>query len=261
MIDIIDPWILAQVQALLPKFSIWIIVLVGWFVLLWEEIMHTIEKGNDTIYIFSWPTELMSIVQNNIAGVIVDGSIYRSMLVSLTRHLPYFKELNAGIYFTIEFMIGKNPLKSGYALSSLIVKCILGYYLVCMDNIVRSMIVHLLFTLSISLITFGYRKLFMKERDMLPNIMGGVNIPWIAPDSISINVTKLKRSNSCNDVRKPVNIFEWDNNLMSNNRLISKDKLKADVLESINRYDTIVKNNEMIKFKKKFGDITTMFIE
>ena len=256
MIDITDPWILAQAQALLPKFSLWLLVLICWFVSVWEEILNTIEMEKQTIYVFDWLTELLSIIQNNVVGVIIDGSIYRSMIVSLTRHLPYFKELNTGIYFAIEFLLGKNPLKSGYALSRLIIKCILGYYLVCMDSIVRSMIIHLLFTLSVSLIAFGYRKLFIKEKNMLEQMANDLNIPWMAQDSISTRVTKLKRSNSGNDVRKPIDIFNFETNSGSTDVLVPKDKLKADVLESITKYDAIVKNREMAELRRKFPDIT-----
>jgi len=220
------------------------------------------EGDEHAIYVFGWFTELTSIIQTNVVGVIVDGSIYRSMIVSLTRHMPYFKELNAAIYFMIEFMLGKNPLKSGYALSNLIVRCILGYYLVCMDNIIRSMLIHILFTLSISLITFGYRKLFMKEKQMdFPQMVHDLSNAWISQNQISATVVKLKRSNSCNDIRKPITIFNHELENSNTSVLVQKDKLKPDVLESITKYDTIVKNKEMAEIKKKISDITTMFLK
>lgn len=254
MITIIDPWILT----LLPKVSLGIVIFFCWIFLILEETIFKDDENNN-IYFFGYPlhwfNEFINIIHDNILNAVIDGSVYRSMIVSLTKHLPYFKELNIGIYFIMEILFGKNPFKSGYRVSNLIIKCILSYYLVTMDNILKSIIFHIIFTMSISFISFIYKKIFVKEK---PYPMIDVSFDY-NPTNISVGITKLKRSNSCNDIRKPLNIFKLNND--NNNityRLVPMDSIDKDILNSVNKYDEIVKvkndqqlRNELHNIKKK----------
>ena len=251
---IIDPWILT----LLPKVSLGIVIFFCWIFLILEETVFKDDDTNNTFffgYTLHWFNELINIIHDNVLNAVIDGSVYRSMVVSLTKHLPYFKELNTGIYFIMEILFGKNPFKSGYRVSNLIIKCILSYYLVMMDNIIKSIIFHIIFTLSTSIISFIYKKLFVKENP--PPIM---DISFnFNTTNISVGFTKLKRSNSCNDIRKPLSIFKLNNdNDNTTYKLVPMDSINKDILNSINKYDEIVKvkndqqiRNELNNIKKK----------
>ena len=244
--------------AFMSNFSLELIVGICWIFLICEEILMLSSRGYTIgCYTFdnTW-TEVWSIFKNGVSNTIVEGSIYRSTLVSITNHLPYFKELNAIVLFIMDFLFVPNSWNTniGYSIGKLVIKTILGYYLVSMGNIVTSICFHILFTTSASFIVYGYRKLFWNGPSLafgdmkLQDVKFELGKPPVLIDNVNntfAQVPKLKRSNSLNDLRdynyQPVYT------LSEHKTVIPRDDLDEDLLESVDKFDKFIRDKEMDK--------------
>lgn len=240
----------------MSNFSIEYVITLCWFALVCEEIMSLSRKQTFCVYTFGLWMEIKSIIKNGVSNAIIEGSIYRSTIVSITNHLPYFKELNAVVLFIIDFLFAPsseynhNP-DFGYQLLKLVIKTILGYYLVSMNNIVRSIAFHAMFTVSVSLVVYGYKKLLWKGPSLFGEMKFEIGKSIIGIDNVSnryAQAPKLKRSNSLSDLREYK--FQPFPTPSENDTIIPKDKINDDTLESIDKFDKLVRDKEMKSMKK-----------
>src|SRR5690606_24496355 len=86
---------------------------------------------------------------------IYEESVFRCTLYGLTYHLYYYKEINAivfGLYHILNYQFHNNFL---ITISQCIFTTLLGYYLISINNIVYSILLHSLFNLIIVLLVYG----------------------------------------------------------------------------------------------------------
>ena len=131
---------------------------------------------------------------------------------------------------------------------------ILGYYLVNLDNVGRSIIIHVAFELSVLLFVVAYNKLIFTKSDPFGDssllASYGSYYDFGVPIKLYTTVRKLKRSNSMNDVATQTdgslnslfNTIDKDYKLISKNR----DEIDTNTLESIDKFNKICNNHRMI---------------
>ena len=232
-----------------------ILLFMNWFVALIISIKYI--KRTET-------TDFKNIFRNllllGIVVPIVEESLFRSTLYSLTNHLEYYKMLNAiifGLHHLSNYFIT-------YDIKFTIVQTIfafyIGYYLVDLNNILMSMFIHSIYNSSMMIIIYIYD--YFTLNDKIDNI-DDYDLKTIHPVPIynsnsfkpiriphCLNYDKLKKSKSVDDLQEsskeeigefyyvhPSNRFET--------KTIYRSILPEDIQESLENY------NEALRQRKK----------
>jgi len=250
----------------IPTISLQLMVFFCWILVIIEEVINATKN---TVYYYpsSLFGEISGLVTKSTLYAIIEGSIFRSSLVSITRNLPYFKEFNVLILGIIQYGFTQTLNRgvdgsSEYNLSKLFIRMTLGYYLVTMDNISKSIGFQILFDLTASLVVIMYKRIFITRVSLdksfdLANGSGWVSFGAGNICSITGKVKKLKRSNSHNDIKNyQGNLLDYVPKLDTssdpkfNYVTLKRDDLDPDLLESIDKFDKIVNEKRQIKFTK-----------
>ncbi len=168
---------------------------------------------------------------------IIQESIFRSMLVTITQSNPYYKEINALLFGVMHILIGRFiKTNIGYYISKVIVSTILGYYLIQLDNIEKAICFHMIFNGCAYFAVKIYSRIFpinFEVVDVFPS------------EFISYQVRKLKRSNSTSDLI-------GHNKMRYTHKSIKKENIPTDILKSIENFDRSVNDKYFDNFDGTF---------
>ena len=167
---------------------------------------------------------------------LIEESLFRHSLVDYTKHLWYYKELNA-LLFGLTHLLNYYSI-IGISLMHVVIQSIatsfLGFYLVNLNNLGLAIIVHGLFN---GIIILSKLVLFCNRKYDNPRLDEWTNIFYVPKG-------RLRRTKSLNDIKDG-----WK----YNNVHIKKDKVRPDIIDSIKKYNEIKREID-IKFEDKDED-------